>query len=248
MTNRFPLIVDANKIKELVSGDNLDLTGNDIAGAGTVALKNLTVNGSQGTNNQVLTSNGSNGVSWADAAAGGAWNVISSTTVSSNVSSVDMTLAGYDNYAITFYAIASAATNGTGYNSFDFSIDGGSNYLSSGIYQRETRFPSWSTSVSGTGRQNVAYVEIGDLDTGAGANTGTILIFDNTAGNSKKLGTYSTNIEMGSLGMMTEIGGFRVDTSSVINKIRYKPGGNPNNNDSHLISAGRFIVYGISTS
>ena len=73
MANRFPLIVDSSgtaAIKELASGDNLDLTGNGIVGAGTVALTNITVGGSQGTDGQVLTSTGS-GVQWEDAAAGG---------------------------------------------------------------------------------------------------------------------------------------------------------------------------------
>ena len=82
MANRFPLIVDSSgtaAIKELASGDNLDLTGNGIVGAGTVALTNITVGGSQGTDGQVLTSTGS-GVQWEDAAAGGISDVVSDTS------------------------------------------------------------------------------------------------------------------------------------------------------------------------
>ena len=107
MTNRFPLIVDSSGVaalKELPSGDNLDLTGNGIVGAGTVALTNLTVSGSQGTDGQVLTSTGS-GIAWEDAASGGGggvWNVISDTTISSAASSVAFTsgLSGYIVYNI----------------------------------------------------------------------------------------------------------------------------------------------------
>lgn len=72
MANRFPLIVDSSgtaAIKELASGDNLDLTGNGIVGAGTVALTNLTVGGLQGSDGQVLTSTGS-GIAWEDASGG----------------------------------------------------------------------------------------------------------------------------------------------------------------------------------
>ena len=50
--NRFPLTLDGTAIKEIPSGDNLDLTGSGITGAGTVALTNLTVGGSQGTDGQ----------------------------------------------------------------------------------------------------------------------------------------------------------------------------------------------------
>ena len=82
MTNRFPLIVDSSGVaalKEIPSGDNLDLTGNGIVGAGTVALTNLTVGGSQGSDGQVLTSTGS-GVQWENAAAGGISDIVSDTS------------------------------------------------------------------------------------------------------------------------------------------------------------------------
>ena len=108
MANRFPLIVDSSgtaAIKELASGDNLDLTGNGIVGVGTVALTNLTVGGSQGSDGQVLTSTGS-GIAWEDASGGGSsvWNVITDTTISSDVASVAFTsgLSGYRVYKIIF--------------------------------------------------------------------------------------------------------------------------------------------------
>ena len=49
MANRFPLIVNqtSKKIEELVSGDNLDLTGN-----------NIIANSSGGTSGQYLKTNG----------------------------------------------------------------------------------------------------------------------------------------------------------------------------------------------
>jgi len=61
MTNRYPLIVDtfdSNKIKELPSGDNLNLTGSDIVGvenvtasgaisAGSITIDSITINGAE---------------------------------------------------------------------------------------------------------------------------------------------------------------------------------------------------------
>ena len=44
MANRIPLIVDrddSNKLKELPIGDNLDLTGSGITGAGTISATGL---------------------------------------------------------------------------------------------------------------------------------------------------------------------------------------------------------------
>lgn len=79
MANRFPLTLNGTTIKELASGDNLDLTGNGIVGAGTVALTNLTVGGAQGSDGQVLTSTGS-GVQWENASAGGLSNIVSDTS------------------------------------------------------------------------------------------------------------------------------------------------------------------------
>ena len=48
MANRFPIIVDRddqNKLKELPAGDNLDLTGSGIIGAGNIAASGLTIGG-----------------------------------------------------------------------------------------------------------------------------------------------------------------------------------------------------------
>ena len=94
------------------------------------------------------------------------------------MSSVELTLTGYDLYAIAFYNITYAAGSGYDLNKWDFSIDGGSNYLSSGIYQAETRAASWSNSNGSTGRSNVAYVEIGEIY-GSGQNHDGIIYFLN---------------------------------------------------------------------
>ena len=105
MANRFPLTLDGTAIKEIPSGDNLDLTGSGITGAGTVALTNLTIGGSQGTDGQVLTSTGS-GIAWEDAASGGGgarWTQIATSTISSEVDSVEFTsLGSYDEYELRF--------------------------------------------------------------------------------------------------------------------------------------------------
>jgi hypothetical protein len=122
MANRFPLTLDGTTIKELPSGDNLDLTGSSIS-----------ISGSQGTDGQVLTSTGS-GIAWEDAAGGGggAWNVMSSQTVSSNVSSVNFTnMTGYKTYKFVWSNVVHSSH--PSYMDFQFSTDNGSSwYTTSG--------------------------------------------------------------------------------------------------------------------
>lgn len=126
MANKFPLIADGSAIKELPSGDNLDLTGSGIS-----------ISGGQGTSGQVLQSNGST-VVWADAAGGGgAWNVISSQTVSSSVAYITFTgLTGYANYKIVWNAVHHA--NHPYDNWFQPSTDGGSNWYSASHWKTHT--------------------------------------------------------------------------------------------------------------
>ena len=130
MTNRFPLIVDSSGVaalKEIPSGDNLDLTGNGIVGAGTVAITNLTVGGAQGSDGQVLTSTGS-GIAWEDAAGGGVWNVINDTTISSAASSVAFT-SGLSGYRVYKILITDVYFSGH-FNAIELQVssDGGSSY------------------------------------------------------------------------------------------------------------------------
>lgn len=137
MANRFPLIVDSSgtaAIKELESGDNLDLTGNGIVGVGTVALTNLTVGGSQGTDGQVLTSTGS-GIAWEDAASGGGgggssgggmWTQIATTTISSEVFSVEFTsLGNYTEWEVRMTGLI----GGTDSQNLSVVFDYGSGYV-----------------------------------------------------------------------------------------------------------------------
>lgn len=111
MANRFPLTLDGTTIKELPSGDNLDLTGSSIS-----------ISGSQGTDGQVLTSTGS-GIAWEDAASGGGggssiWNVISSQTVTSSVTSVTFSncfTSTYDAYELHLTGVL-----GNGFNQIKY--------------------------------------------------------------------------------------------------------------------------------
>ena len=204
------------------------------------------LNVTDGTDGQLLKTNGSGTLSFVDAAGGGgAWNVISATTVSSNVSSVSLTLSGYDNYAILFTGITYQGSSSYDFNKWDFSTDSGSSFLSSGIHQSETRKASWISGGSPdcTGRSNVSYVEIGEVYGNGQNHDGIIYLFNNVSGTTYKVGRYEAAMYSSS-GVMQEHGAFKVDTTSVITTIRYRSHGNNNIG----INGGKFVLYGLATS
>ena len=150
MANRFPLVVESSgvaSILELPSGDNLDLTGNSIVGAGTVALSNLTVGGSQGTNGQLLTSTGS-GVGWADAPGGGRWTQISSTTLTAadNVDYIDFNNfdASYKEFELRVFGVVSP-----GNRQLSLFLDFGSGVVTSSSYSYKKWYGYHSSTSTG---------------------------------------------------------------------------------------------------
>ena len=95
-----------------------------------VGLDQLNV--TDGTDGQVLKTNGSGTLSFADAAGGGGgvWNVISSQTVSSTTSTVSFTgVTGYKHYKLIFSSVNHSGSNSV--MGVRFSTDNGSNWTSS---------------------------------------------------------------------------------------------------------------------
>lgn len=272
MANRFPLTLDGTTVKELPSGDNLDLTGSGIANAGTVAATSVTVGGANAlttnsnladlanvhtttpTAGQLLAWDNAN-TRWAaaDAAGGGAWNVISSTTVSSAVASVEFTLSGYENYALKFTNLNTSANGGYSTLRLQFSVDGGSNYLST-VYATRRHMGSYdNASESYHGRDNQVganHLAVTDVYNGTNSNTdGMVFIYNNKAGVNNKTGIFH-GIDSRGYGNVANQnpfyadGAYVVTNSSVINKVKWLIAGN----NSYNISHGTYTLYGISTT
>jgi hypothetical protein len=243
MANRFPLIVDSSgqaAIKEIASGDNLDLTGNGIVGAGTVALTNLTVGGSQGSDGQILTSTGS-GVAWEDAAGGGgggAWNVISSSTVSSAVSTLEFTsITGYTHYMIEISNLKSSANKEL---QIVCAYNGSSSYTTSGYSTNKMHTGTYSSQANGELQASQSTSRISkDMSSTVGGtvqmwfgNSSSTISFRSAAFQ----GTTAPNI---ATGVMSNSGSSVRDTA--INKIKFSF-------QSGNIDAGTFTLYGLATS
>ena len=253
MANRFPIIVDSSGVpalKELASGDNLDLTGSGIVNAGTVAVNNLIVGGNQGTNGQTLQSTGS-GVAWADAAGGrGAWNVMSSTTVSSSVTSVTLSnLTGYSLYRVTW--------NGVNHPSsvkqfiLQCSTDNGSSVYTTDTFvntmekrDSSTSGASYQTTTGGNGKLPIAqYMALNSSDD---VHYGEIdLINLNASGYT--YAEYKSFHEHNNGGKLGVTHGYSLMRQNVaFNAIRFTS--KAQNGSDLNINGGTFVVYGLSTS
>lgn len=137
MANRFPLTLDGSAVKELPSGDNLDLTGSGIVNASSVAATAVTVGGANAlttssnlsdlANVHTATPTDGQGLQWdnansrwapADASAGGRWTQIASTTLNpaSPIQAVEFTNfrnSAYVEYEVRWsgYTTAGSVTN-----------------------------------------------------------------------------------------------------------------------------------------
>jgi|13_taG_2_1085334.scaffolds.fasta_scaffold02496_6 hypothetical protein len=133
MANRFPLTLDGSAVKELPSGDNLDLTGSGIVNASSVAATAVTVGGANAlttssnlsdlANVHTATPTDGQGLQWdnansrwapVDASAGGRWTQIASTTLNpaAPVNAVEFTNfvnSAYSEYEIRWSGFSTAA-------------------------------------------------------------------------------------------------------------------------------------------
>ena len=113
----------------------------------------LTLPTTDGNADQVLKSDGSGNTSWGDAAAGGRWTQIATTTIgASEVFSVEFTsLGSYDEYELRFAGVESGSNPGSLYVHFDY----GSGYPTSGMRFKQSRFANGSGAYNSTVSENV---------------------------------------------------------------------------------------------
>lgn len=157
MTNRFPLIVDtsdSNKIKELPSGDNLNLSGNSIIGA-----SNITASGTLTVENLVTQNFTTGGDNLADVATSGLYSDLTGSP--SNVS----TFVNDANYVSNTDPV-STFTNDAGYlTSVAFSA----------VTNKPTTLSGYGITDAGTSAQGI----LADSSAQPGSN---ISIFNNDSG------------------------------------------------------------------
>lgn len=138
--------------KVTVTSSGAAITGLNATG---MQANGLTYPTSDGTADQVLTTNGSGTLTFADAG-GGAWNLVAEVTPSSS-STVELT--GMDSTYVT-YAIIGSDVLLSSDASITFTLKQGGSYVSGGYYTNRISQYSGSNTVSGEGAENQLSVRI----------------------------------------------------------------------------------------
>jgi hypothetical protein len=210
-----------------------------------VGLDQLNV--TDGTNGQLLKTNGSGTLSFVDAAGGGgAWNVISSQTVTSAVSSVDFTsgITGYKNYVLIANDVTFSQSNKQiGMRLARSGVGASNNFLTSGYRY----FQYKPNGYSGNGNSSV-YITFSN-------SSGSIPIADNVDNNVPfngeiRFGSGSSTIESNFVnkqdgsGMLFchSAGNMTVNGNAAIVGIRIFQDGSAN------VTGGTFTLYGLANS
>lgn len=197
------------------------------------------LNVTDGTDGQLLKTNGSGTLSFVDAAGGGgAWNVISSQTVSSAVSTLEFTsITGYTHYMID---ISNLKSSGDKELQIVCAYNGSSSYTTSGYMTNKMHTGTYASQANGELQTAQSTSRISkDMSSTVGGtvqmwfgNSSSTISFRSAAFQ----GTAAPNI---ATGVMSNSGSSVRDTA--INKIKFSF-------QSGNIDAGTFTLYGLATS
>ncbi len=152
ITTTGTLAVDATSANTASKVVARDASGNFSAGTitatGTVIVNAVTYTGTDGTAGQVLTTDGGGNATFADAAGGGALELISSTTIGTAVSTVDITSgfsSSYDTYMID---VTGTAVSNSNNKEVELQIYDNSTLLTAGNYRYRDATAGNNTSQS----------------------------------------------------------------------------------------------------
>ena len=229
--------VSLSGTNNLILGANADASTTSVSNEITLGDANITslrIPGLQSgaSDGQVLTYSSSNGnIALADAGGGGSWNLISTTTVSSSVTSVDFTSIGsYNRYVLLWDCACDGAKipkiqiydNGT--------LETGSNYSMIRTALETSGYSGFATTSTGWITTNGLPSQIGRFDISVAHSRATIDMmvtgFRDTGDNCRY---HLTGGGMKSTYTITDITGFRFTTTS----------------GTAVIDSGRFSLYGI---
>ena len=220
-----------------------DLIADDAVTAAKIANNSVGIaelNLSDGSNGQFLKTNGSGTLSFDTAGGGGgAWNVISTQTVSSAVSSVEFTsgITGYTSYVLITNKLLVA--NNNSYVEVKFAYNGNSSYESSNY-----TYSMLYTNPYGTVSQQISNASSAMSMSANTSTTGPAFgkLWFGT-GSSMVRGEFASKRGSDNTAYFTTMGGFHNSNliATSINKILIR---SSNGN----ISSGQFTLYGLANS
>lgn len=196
----------------------------------------LTYPTSDGTANQVLVTNGSGTLSFADAASG-AWSLVSEVTVSSTVSSVD--LEGMDSTYRNYCVMVSDGTLDSGENIYLRFKNGGS-YDTSSIYSNiEAGMRSSNNVWNLYQKENLSAMEWMNMTSAATGHQGVLYIFNpsHTTSRTSIIGHWTVGDSNGSY-YSTYSGLYNKTSSAAVTGVRFYP-------NNRNWTGGNFRLYGI---
>ena len=204
------------------------------------------LNVADGTDGQVLKTNGSGTLSFVDASGGGGggvWTVISSSTVSSAVSAVEVTLSGsYTRYAINWQGVHFGSTES--FMCFQF-MEGSDSSAHSVMYLRNgygANGSSFAENQGSSASSTVAYPQTeAKVNSTSGSCSGLMQIH-NISGMPAAFGyalTAETGTKLGYTNFAVKLNG--ASSGDTFGKVSFAPA-------SGSVEAGTFTLYGLSIS
>jgi len=162
-----------------------------------------------------------------------------------------MSLSGYANYAIVFTDPRHTTNypNSVPATYWYFSTDNGSSW-SSNIAYAESRNVSWTgNQVQLNSNGSSGYLQFREVHSSGNTNVsnanfphnGIMHLYNNVSGSSHTAGTYDIAVDDQS-GFIHMHGGFSIQESNPINKIKFELGGGVQ------LGQGTFTLYGLATS
>jgi len=122
----------------------------------------LTLPNTDGNADQVLKTDGSGNLDWVDSGGGGMWAQVATSTISSEVHSIEFSsLGSYDEYEVRITGLEIGANSNSAYPVLGVIFDYGSGYVTSNYTYRSQYFPAnGSQSFNGQNNTNDTYPEI----------------------------------------------------------------------------------------
>jgi len=185
-----------------------------------------------GTADQVLTTNGSGTLTFADAGGGGAWELISATSISSGTSYSEFsTPSTYPAYMIVWTGL-----HGTAFDDLRLRVTKGGSLITSGDYYGTEIYDTNLTSVSSDTKRNIGFVGQtgGYMDRAAGH-----IVLNSTSVSDSSSFVFNAQTARFDQIMLTAGGLYNI--SGTVSSVRLYPGGG-------TFSGGNFYFYGLKTS
>jgi len=210
---------------------NADLGSMAYQDANNAKIGGLAYPSSDGTNGQVLTTNGSGTLSFVDAASGGV-TLLDTQTCSGSVLTFTLPTTGYAYFKLTFHGVVGSQNS----EQLRIKVYGTTgNYL----FQMKNLYNGTDQTYTSTGDSAGVLISYSQLNSNTAGCSGEFLIFESATAGVPAYGTYSSSYTDDNGNLSFSRGGWKTANNEVQTSIEVRySGGNPN--------SGTVRLYGIT--